>query len=297
MCATFLCRYVNSRAFSNKLVRMMVTELPKIGGRIPIEKFHVSRLNVRAGEDFGVSEEDQRLIANLRHGKIIGPFKARLEGNGYGVFVGRRRFLARKTAGAKSFIVGIDFLIEDVSEAEAREASLTENLEILRKTMDPVTRAKQLNEIISFSTEGLRGTARRLGIPASNLSEWLKILQLSPKMQEAVARELLGYTEAMKLARMGLGVELQDKLAEVLENEGADVFWKELSRLSTDKIKRGAPRGVYKVDRIMWDKLNREEMGYYEIVRKVAQAKGMKTPDYIKDFVTKHIDEIKQELT
>jgi len=170
-------------------------------------------------------------------------------------------------------------------------------LEILRKTMNPVTRAKQLNEIISFSTEGLRGTARRLGIPASNLSEWLKILELSPKMQEAVAKELLGYTEAMKLARMKLGLELQDKLAEVLENEGADVFWKELSRLSTDKMKRGIPKGVYKIDRIMWDKRNRKEMDDYDIVRKVAQAKGMKTPDYIKDFVTKHIDDIKQEIT
>jgi len=143
----------------------------------------------------------------------------------------------------------------------------------------------------------LRGTARRLGIPASNLSEWLKILELSPKMQEAVARELMGYTEAMKLARMRLGVELQDKLAEVLENEGVEVFWKELSRLSTDKMKRGIPKGVYEIDRIMWDKRNREEMGCHEIVRKVARAKGMKTPDYIKDFVTRHIDEIKQEST
>jgi ParB-like chromosome segregation protein Spo0J len=276
---------------------MMVTELPKIGDRIPIKNFHVSKLNVRAGEEFGKGEEDQRLIANLRHGKIIGPFKARLEGNGYGVFVGRRRFLARKTAGAKSFIVGVDCLVEDVSEAEAREASLTENLEVLRKTMDPVTRAKQLNEIISFSSEGLRGTARRLGIPASNLSEWLKILELSPKMQEAVAEGFLGYTEAMKLARMRLGVDLQDKLVEVLKNEGADAFWKELNRLSTDKMKRGIPRGVYKIDRIMWDKRNRKEIGCYEIVRKVAQSKGMKTPDYIKDFVRRHIDEIKQELT
>jgi len=36
------------------------------------------------------------LTANLRGDKVISPFKARSEGDGYGVVVGRRRFLARK---------------------------------------------------------------------------------------------------------------------------------------------------------------------------------------------------------
>ena len=58
---------------------MVVKELVEVGCRIPVEKFHVSRLNVRAGEAFGEVEEDQRLIAQLRRGRIIGPFKARPE--------------------------------------------------------------------------------------------------------------------------------------------------------------------------------------------------------------------------
>jgi ParB-like chromosome segregation protein Spo0J len=121
------------------------------------------------------------LIAQLRRGRIIGPFKARPEGDSYGVFVGRRRFLAKKEGGAKYFVVGADCLIEDVSDEEAREASLIENLEILRKEMNPITRAKTLNEVISFSAAGLRGTARRLGISASTLSPRLKVLELSPR--------------------------------------------------------------------------------------------------------------------
>jgi hypothetical protein len=83
--------------------------------------------------------------------------------------------------------------------------------------MDPIMRATQLNEIVSFSPTGLRGTAGRLGIPTSMLSEWLKILDLSPKMQEAVTRGLLCYTDAMKLAIMELGKIEQDELAEVLK--------------------------------------------------------------------------------
>lgn len=275
----------------------MAKELAKVGDRIPVEKFHVSEMNVRADEPFGDAEEDKQLIAQLRRGKIIGPFKARPEGDGYGVVVGRRRFLAKKEVGAKYFVVGADCLIEDISNEEAREASLIENLEILRKEMNPITRANRLAEIIAFSPTGLRGTARRLGISASTLSEWLKILELSPKMQEAVAKGLLFYTDALMIARMKLGEALQDELVEVLETEGLEAFKRELVRVAAGRMKRGIPKGVYKIDRVTWDKRNRKEMGYYEILMKVAEKKGMKVPNYIKDFIIKHIEEIAKEIT
>lgn len=107
-------------------------DLLKLGNSIPVEEFHVSPLNVRFGKPFGGSEEDQLLIANLRKGKIIGPFKARPEEDSYGVVVGRRRFLAKKEAGARQFVVGVDCLIEEMTDDEAREMSLIENLEALR---------------------------------------------------------------------------------------------------------------------------------------------------------------------
>ena len=277
--------------------RELTDELPRVGDRIPVERLHVSEMNVRADEDFGESEEDQQLIVNLRQGKVIQPFKARPEGDGYGVIVGRRRFLAKKTVGTKSFVVGVDCLIEAMPDEEAREASLIENLEIFRKTMNPVARARQMGDIIAFSPSGLRGTARRLGIPASTLSEWLKILDLAPKMQEAVAKGLLCYTDALMIARMKLGEALQDKLAEVLETKGLEAFKKELIKVTAGKAKRGIPKDVYRIDRIVWDKRNRTEMGYYDILVKAAEKKGMKVPEYIKDFITKHIEEIAEETT
>lgn len=61
-------------------------------------------------------------------------------------------------------------------------------------------------------------------------------------------------------------------------------------------MKRGIPKGIYEIDRVVWDKRNKKEMGYFEIVRKVAETKDMKPPDYIKDFVIRHIEEIEAEL-
>ena len=121
-----------------ELSTMAKGELPKLGELLSVEKFHVSELTVRAGRPFGESGEDRVLIDQLRQGKIIGPFKARPERDGYGVVVGRRRFLATKEAGAEFFVVGSDCLIEEMTDEEAREASLIENLSILRKDMDPI---------------------------------------------------------------------------------------------------------------------------------------------------------------
>lgn len=269
---------------------------PKAGDRIPTEKFHVSEMNVRYGQAFGESEEDQQLIINLRRGKIIGPFKARPEDEGYGVVVGRRRFLGKKEAGAKIFVVGQDCLIEEMTDEEAREASLVENLEILRKGMDAMSRARALNRIISFSPTGVRGTARRLGISASTLSEWLQVLELSPKMQEALEKGKLFYTDGLKINRMKLGEDRQNELAELLEKEDQEGFKRELDRISAGKTKRGIPKGIYEVDRVTWDKRNRKEMAFYEAVKKVAERKGLKVAEYIKDFVIRHIDQIKEEL-
>ncbi len=236
------------------------------------------------------------MIANLRQGKIIAPFKARPEGRGYGVVVGRRRFLARKENGTQEFIVGVDCLIENMTDEEAREASFVENLEVLRKNMNPVIRAEKVNEIVAHSSTGLRGTARKLGLSASTLSEWLKILELSPRMQEVIAKDLLTFSDGLKLARMKLGQARQDELAELLETEGPSAFHKELTRSITGKMKRGMPKGAYLIERVIWDKRNRKEMSHYEILRKVAEANKMKVHEYIKSFIIKHIDKIAAQV-
>lgn len=269
--------------------KMAEKELPKIGAKIPVEKFHVSKMNVRAKEAFGEPEEDKQLIANLRRGKIVQPFKARPEAKGYGVVVGRRRFLARKELGAKNFVVGVDCLIQEMTDEEAREASLVENLEILRKNMDPITRAHQLADLIAFSPTGLRGTARRLGLRASTLSEWLKVLDLSPKMQKALSNDHIFFTDAIHVARMELGKDLQDELAEVAKTEGLQAFKKELLRVAGGKMKRGLPKGVYIVLRTTFDKRYNPDLELYKRLESLAKTKDMKIDEYCKWVLNEYV--------
>ena len=274
---------------------MATEEKPKVVEKIPVDRFHVSETNMNFGEPFGDSDEDKNLIAQLRQGEIVQEFKARPEGEGYGVYVGRRRFLGKKAVGVKHFVVGEDCIIKDATEEQALEASWIENWNALKKAPNPIARAKSLNKILTRSTGGLRAMARKWDASPSTLSEYLKVLDLSPKMQEALAKGLLPYKSGLEIARMGLGVELQDKLAEILEVEGIDAFKRELVRVSKGKGKRGIPRGVYDIDRVMWDKRSRKDVGYRKTVDMASEKKGMKRPEYIKDFIIRHIDEIRQE--
>jgi ParB family chromosome partitioning protein len=272
----------------------MPKELPKWGEEIPVEKFHVSPLNIRADEPFGETEEDRALIQQLWAGKkIVSAFKARPEGDGYGVYLGRRRFLAKRETGTKTFIVGFDVILEDVSDEVARRDSLIENLSILRKEMDPLLRAQKLNEIISHSSSGLRDAARELGISPSTLSEWLKILELSPKMQEAVKNGLISYTTALKLARTNIShVKQEFELAELLEKEGYNSFEKHVERLSKKALKRGLPRGKYAILRATFDKKQPDEMELFEKLKRLAKTKNMQVDEYAKWVLTEHVRKV-----
>lgn len=283
--------------------------LPKVGERISVSKLYVSKRNVNYGLPFGESKEDRKLIANIRASKkIVEPFAVRPEDKdgcwkpgmdldlavGFGVYKGRRRFLGAKQVGFKEFTVGLDCLVQEVTDEEAEEASWTENFSEFRKGMNPITRAKSLNKIVS--RHGIRGYAALSGIPASSLSEYLTVLNLTPKMQDVVAKGLLSFSQGMRVARMKLGEGLQDELAGVLETEGLEAFNRALARAAGPGMKRGIPKDVYEIDRMVWDKRNRKLMGYYEIIGKAAKAKGFeKIPEYEQDFLIRHIDEIKRE--
>jgi ParB family chromosome partitioning protein len=210
-----------------------LAELPKVGDRVGVEMFHVSKMNVRFGEHFGEDQDDKNLIANLKEGKIVQPFKARREASAYGVFIGSRRFLGKKTAGVKSFVVGVDCLIEEMTDEEAREVSLIENL--FRKDVNPIVRAKKLDEIVMGRGESLRVTARRWGIPATTLCEWLSVLKLTSKMQEMVSKQLLSFSDGLMVTRLNLDTEQQDMLAEVLETQGIQAFKKLVKKGLTER--------------------------------------------------------------
>lgn len=266
--------------------------MPKVGDKIPIDQFFVSGCNMRADEPFGQTEEDQALIEHFRRTGIVQPFKARPEEEGYGVVVGRRRFLALQEAGLKELTVGQHVWIEEMTDEEAMDASLKENLEEFHKAPDPITRAKAINAYLSRLPTGLRGLARAWGMAHSTLSEYLKILELNPAMQEAVQKGTVSFRDGLATARLGLGDELQTELAETAETQGVDVFKREVARIMAKEGKRGIPAGVYAVVRSIFDKRSRDDLRYYEALEKLAEKEGIEVGDYAKKILVDHVKSV-----
>lgn len=266
--------------------------LAKIGDKIPVEKFFVSKTNMRVDEPFGESKEDQALIEHFRRTEIVQPFKARPEGDGYGAVVGRRRFLSLKETGLKELTVGQHVLIAEMSDEEAMDASLKENLEEFHKTPDPISRAKAISAYLSRLPTGLRGLARAWGISHSTLSEYLKILDLNPAMQETVRKGQVSFRDGLATARLKLEDEVQTKLAETAETQGVDIFKRELARHMAKKGKRGIPAGIYIVVRSIFDKRNKDDLRYYKTLEKLAKEKEIGVADYAKQIIVDHIKSV-----
>lgn len=276
-----------------------MTELPRDGEVVPAEKFVISPLNIRYDVNFGDNYEDKLFLEHFtrRLGqKLVSPFVVRAVADRFEVLVGRRRFLAKKAVGTKNFVKGVDFVIHKfANDQEAMEASLIENLTLFRKSMNPMIRATGLNTIIAHSPGGLRATARRLGIPRSTLSEWLQVLKLSPKLQDALRKNLLTFQTALKVVKLRLGAALQDELADILETDGLDAFQKEVARLQKGTGKRGIPKGVYEIARVTWDTRSKTDIRFYETLSHTAERQGLTVPEYIKAFLLRRVDEITTE--
>lgn len=244
---------------------------------IPIEKIRVSTLNVRAGEEFG-DEEDQELVRNVESMGLLQPIVVRPVGDEYEVVVGRRRFLSLKQSGAKEATC----IVREMGDEEALDASLSEN--IIRKSVDPVTLGRWLKKRLEMTGESLRSYARKIGKSASTLSDWLRMNELSETMQRLVSERAIAFSDALRVARLKLPYEEQERLALKAIEEGAEEFRKELERIRKGQEKRGAPKGLL-VIRVAFGK----ESEVYEGLRRLAEERGMELGDYVRKVLEDHV--------
>jgi ParB/RepB/Spo0J family partition protein len=255
-------------------------DLPKFGDRIPVERFHISKLNVRADRPFGETEKDKLLVENVRRNGIVEPMLAKPEGNGWGIYAGERKYHSTMIIGYKAFVFGKDVLIKNVSDEEAREESLIEDLETYREELNPIERGQAIQKLIMSNVIGERAVARKLGLSSSTISEWLKPLELIPPMQEAVAKGKIYFKDALTLARMKPTEFQQEDLAKAAEAGGRDGYLAALETVQTGRMKPGAPAGKFIVERVTFE-VAHEKAKHDELDRR-AKAMNMTTAEYIK---------------
>ena len=243
---------------------------------IPIDKIRVSELNIRAADGFG-DEEDQALVANVGSFGILQPIIVRPVGDMYELTAGRRRLLSAKENG----LTEIPCIVKDVHDDEALDISLIENIH--RKDVDPVTIGIALKRRLDSGIR-LSDYSKRIGIPKQTLSDWLRMNDLSPAMQNEVQRGTIPLRDALKVVRMNLSPEVESTLAEEARVEGVEAFKRSLDRIAAEEEKRGAPKGLLIV-RINFGPESQD----YETLKRFAESEGLDLSEYCQKILTDHI--------
>jgi len=244
---------------------------------IPLDKLRISAHNVRAEEFFG-DEEDQAFVENVGSYGVMLPITVRPVGDMYDVYSGRRRFLAAKENG----LTEIDCIVKEAYDEEALDVSLIENIH--RKNLDPVTIGRALKR--RMDSTGIKATAyaKKLGIPKSTMSEYLKMNDLSPDMQNEVQTGTVTFQDALKVVRMNLPQEQEISLAREAREDGSTSFKNTLSRITAEQEKRGAPKGLLIV-RMSFGHTSRD----YNKLKSLAKQEGIDLSDYCVNILKEHL--------
>jgi len=155
------------------------------------------------------------LAASIREHGVIQPVLVTETIDGYQLVAGERRVRAARMAGLDR----IPAVVRQLADREQLELALVENLQ--REDLDPIEAARAYRQLIddyAFSQEDL---AARVGRARSTVANTLRLLELHPAVQAAVADGRL--TEGHGRAIGGLEPEAQPRLVPTIVDDDLSV--------------------------------------------------------------------------
>ena len=177
------------------------------------------------------------LTASITEHGVIQPIIVTETIDGYQLVAGERRLRAAQAAGLDR----IPAVVRQLADREQLEVALVENLQ--REDLDPLETAdayRQLIDEFGFSQDDL---AARVGRARSTVANTLRLLDLAPGVQAAVADGRL--SEGHGRALGGLPQELQDRVLDSVIGQDLSVRQTEelVRRLREPKPEASGPSG------------------------------------------------------
>jgi ParB family chromosome partitioning protein len=155
------------------------------------------------------------LAASIREHGVIQPVLVTETIDGYQLVAGERRVRAARMAGLER----IPAVVRQLADREQLELALVENLQ--REDLDPIEAARAYRQLIdefSFSQEDLAG---RVGRARSTVANTLRLLELHPSVQDAVADARISEGHARALG--GLETEAQARVLPTVVDDDLSV--------------------------------------------------------------------------
>lgn len=158
---------------------------------IPLDQLRSSEEQPRETFD---TEKLQELAQSIQAHGLIQPITARKEDNGtYTIIAGERRWRAARLAGLKE----IPALIRTVEQDRVLELALIENLQ--REDLNPVETATAFQRLVSEHGLSHEQIAERTGKDRSTITNFLRLLRLSPLVLNELTRGNLSVGHARAL--------------------------------------------------------------------------------------------------
>ena len=176
----------------------------------------------------------EELAQSIKEKGIIQPLLVRKVGDGYELIAGERRWRAAQKAG----LTEIPVLIREAEPTAQLELALIENIQ--RQNLNAMEEAEAYQRLIQEFNISQEDVARRVGKDRSSVANFLRLLKLSPGIQEKIAEGALSFGHAKCLLSLESALD-QNKMAEEVVEKGLSV--RELERMIQKKARVPAKKG------------------------------------------------------
>ena len=191
---------------------------------------------IRANQYQPRTSFDQKKLEELaesikKHG-VIQPVLVRKDGNGFELVAGERRFRAAKLAKLKK----IPVVVSNISDVQSLEIAILENIQ--REDLNPLEVAKgyqRLKDEFGYTQEAV---AKSVGKPRSSVANSLRLLTLSPKIQDEIDKGAISEGHAKVLLSVD-GVKAEQLLMRIIsENLSVRDLEKQITESSPQTSKK-----------------------------------------------------------
>ena len=191
---------------------------------------------IRANQYQPRTSFDQKKLEELaesikKHG-VIQPVLVRKDGKGFELVAGERRFRAAKLAKLKK----IPVVVSNISDVQSLEIAILENIQ--REDLNPLEVAKgyqRLKDEFGYTQEAV---AKSVGKPRSSVANSLRLLTLSPKIQDEIDKGAISEGHAKVLLSVD-GAKAEQLLMRIIsENLSVRDLEKQITESSPQTSKK-----------------------------------------------------------
>lgn len=174
---------------------------------IPIEDIIPNRFQPRLNFDENGLEE---LAASIKEHGIIQPLVLRPLGDKYEIIAGERRFKAAKIAN----LLSVPALISKLDDKKSAEVAIVENVQ--RRDLSSIEEAKSYKALLDKGYLTQEELAKKMGLSQSAISNKLRLLSLSEKVQNALMNNQISERHARSLLQIENEEEQEKWLGQII---------------------------------------------------------------------------------